>query len=67
MENSNDWFGNLLMTWVNNVLGAILFQLGPIPLNLIMVLIGQPSFWYDTITSFDFLPKDVTAIKEPIS
>ena len=56
MENSNDWFGNLIMTYIYVLLGYILM-----PIGALLVLFGSPTFWLDTMDGFGFLPADATS------
>ena len=54
VENTNDWFGNFIMNYIQIIIGSILatpFLFG-LSINTIFVLIGQPTFWYDTVSSF---------------
>ena len=51
VTNSNDWFGNFIMNYIQLILGAIIFEIG-----LLFVLIGQPTWALNTITSFKMMP-----------
>ena len=61
-ENNNDWFGNLIMSYISYWLGSILAGpgYGWYDWNMWFSLFGMPEFWITTMTGLQLLPKDVT-------
>ena len=60
--NNNDWFGNFIMNYIQIIIGGILAApfLWGFSINTIFVLIGQPTFWYDTVSSFGLNAPEAT-------
>ena len=61
-ENDNDWFGNLIMSYISYWLGSILAGPGYLwyDWNMWASLFGAPEFWISTMTGLQLIPKDVT-------
>ena len=58
MAEEADWIGNLINWFIFYVFAGIFAYIG-----FLFVLIGQPTWWYDTVTGMDLLPPAVTAYK----
>ena len=50
-----DWLGNLIMWFILQIIGGICY-----PFGLLFVLVGSPTWWYDTVTGLELLPPGVT-------
>ena len=54
-----DWFGNFIMAYIFMVLGYILGY--GIPIGPLMVLLGDPEWFYTTMTGLDMIAPDATS------
>ena len=61
-ENDNDWFGNLIISYISYWLGSILSGPGYFwyDWNMWFSLFGVPQFWIETMTGLALLPMEVT-------
>ena len=51
-----NWLGNLINWFIFQIVGAIAY-----PIGLLLVLLGQPTWFYDTMIGLNLLPGAVTA------
>lgn len=58
MAEEADWIGNLINWFIFYFIGGIASFFG-----FLFVLIGQPTWFYDTMTGLELLPPAVSAIK----
>ena len=50
-----DWLGNLIISWILMIIGGLLY-----PFGWLFVLVGQPTWWFDTVYGLELLPPGVT-------
>ena len=56
VENSNDWFGNFIKNYIQLYIGGLVMYVG-----WLFVLLGDPSWALNTITSFKLYPPEATS------
>ena len=56
MAEGSDWIGNLINWLLFYIIGGVL-----VPFGFLFVLLGEPTWYYDTVTGLNLLPPAFTS------